>query len=325
VSGSSLGEDLSNIVGMNGQYYLQITSGDLEGERFDILSGGVDEITLMNDPDIFSELDGAMSAVDGVSSLNTQSGVPADADLNGASYQIIRYKTIDDVFDKEATYAGHETGDPNDATRLLFYNNRLETAAFEVLILVGSNTMDSKWILSDDLGAQVDQGTRRLDPAGGNWIHPKISNDSMNPGAQTTQTAFGMVASHAQAVALNAGSNLTGAMWPLEQTPAGPNGRDLTVTAPASLTGGVDPDNSPELLFWNGDAVVDNPAITTYDEGYENYMLLDGGGMQNWVDINDINLTNLDNMLILEPHRAIFLKILAGNEKESHIYPQPAF
>jgi uncharacterized repeat protein (TIGR01451 family) len=314
VSDSALGEDLAALVGSSGSHYLQVTSGPLEGDRFDILSGGVDELTLVNDPGIFSDSDG-------VDSLNTRDGIPADNLFNGESYEVIRYHTIDDLFDPETTYAGEEDTDPNDATRLLFYNNRKDTPGFEILMLSGTDTTNSKWVFTNDLLFLNDQGGLRIDPSMGNWIHPKSSGDSQNPTAAppVEQIAFGMVAEHDQAVALNEGYNLTGAMWPVDQSPAATAGRDLTVAS--GFDGGIDPNGSTELLFWYGDCFVDEN-MATYQEGYYNFMLLDGGGMQNWVDINDISLDNKDDIL-LESHRAVFLKILLGDEKEPHIYPQP--
>ena len=307
--------DLTPVVGSNGEYYLQITSGALEGQRFDILNGGVGELTLVNDSDIFEET---------VATLNTMNGVPSDALLQGQTFEVIRFQTVDELFNPETTFAGEEDTDPNDFTRLLFYDSRSSTPGFEILGLVGTSTANSKWVLSNDLVAQTDQGGMRLDPCGGNWVHPKSSGDPANPSPTPIEVqSFGMIADHDQACAFNEGFNLTGAVYPFDQTPAGVSGRDLTVAS--NFEGGIDPDQATELLFWQGDTVVDDPLVMSYEEGYNNYMLLDGGGMQNWIDINDIALQNLDSVLVLESHRAVFLKIQPGDEKAAHIYPLPSF
>jgi protocatechuate 3,4-dioxygenase beta subunit len=314
VSGAT-STDLSPIVGSNGAYYLQITSGTLEGHRFDILSGGAGGLTLVSDDDIFEET---------IETLNTMDGIPADGLLNGQTYEVIRYHTVDDLFDKTTTFAGEEDTDPNDYTRLLFYNSRTSSPGFEVLGLNGTSTADSKWIYTNDLVSQTDRGDLRIDPCGGNWVHPKSSGTPGNPSSTPIEVlAFGLIADHDQACALNEGFNLTGAMWPFDQTPAGVNGRDLTVGA--QFDGGIDPNVATELLFWQGDTVVDDPLVIDYSEGYANYMLLDGGGMQNWIDINDIALQNQDTLLLLESHRAVFLSIQPNDEKAAHIYPLPAF
>lgn len=314
----AVSSDLTSVVGSNGEYYLQITSGgpgSLEGHRFDILSGGSGQLTLVNDSDIFEET---------VDTFNTMNGLPVDSELEGLSFEVIRYQTIDDLFDKTTTFAGEEDTDPNDYTRILLYNNRTSTPGFEVLGLNGTSTADSKWIFTNDLVAQTDQGGLRLDPSGGNWVHPKSSGNPDSPSSTPIEVqSYGLIADHDQAVVLNEGFNMTGAMWPFDQTPAGANGRNLTVAA--KFDGGIDPNQATELLFWQGDSVVDDPMVLTYSEGYANYMLLDGGGMQNWIDINDVALANLDDLLLLESHRATFLKIQPNDEKAAHIYPLPSF
>lgn len=318
VSDSAFGEDLSSVVGSNGAAYLQMTSGSLEGERFDILSGGVDVITLVNDPGIFSESDG-------VESLNTSNGIPDDSSFRGSSYQVIFYHTIDEVFDRSEIYGGQEGVNPGNTTRLLFYNVRRSNPRFDVLLLVGSNTSNSQWVYSNDLFAQTNRGGVRLDPSAGNWIQPKVSGDSANSTSTppVEQAAFGMISNHDQACALNEGFNLVGAMWPFDQTPAGVDGREFKVAT--GFDGGTSPAGSTELLFWDGDFVVDDDSVLSYSEGYTNYMLLDGGGMQQWIDINDLTLTNQDSLLNLESHRAILLKLLSGDEKRPHRYPKPVF
>ena len=318
VSSSAAGADLGPVVGSGGEAFFQITSGTLEGERFDILSGAVDSLTLVNDPNIFSENDG-------VESLNTSDSLPSDSVLYGASYEVIFYQTLDEIFPRLTTYSGEETINPGDATRLLFFNTRRDEPGFDSLILIGTQPTDSKWVFSNDLLWQVDRGSLRLEPGQGNWIQPKSSGDSENPSVlpPIRQTSFGMVAAHDQACAMNEGFNLLGAMWPFDQSPAGTNGRDLTVAA--GFQGGTSPNNATELFFWNGDLVNDDITVTSYSEGYTNYMLLDGGGMQNWIDINDLTLTNQDELLVLESHRATVLKLLTSDQKKPHFYPQPAF
>lgn len=318
VADSAFGEDLSGTVGSNGEAYLQLTSGALEGERFDILSGGVDEVTLVHDPDIFSP-------ADGVSSLNTRDGIPSDSLLNGTSFEVIFYHTVDEVFVRDSIYNGEEGVNPEDATRLLLYDARGTTPGFDSLLLIGTNAISSKWVYSNDLLWKTDQGNLRLEPGIGNWIEPKSSGDPANPAATAPvqQMSFGMVANHDVACPLNEGYNLLGAVWPYDQSAAGSNGKDLKVTA--GFDGGTTPVTSTELFFWEGDLVVDDSGVGTYSAGYLNYMLLDGGGMQNWIDINDITMTNQDDLLIFRSHRATILKLLTGDQKKPHIYPYPAF
>ncbi|MGJ8726607.1 MAG: SdrD B-like domain-containing protein [Roseibacillus sp.] len=307
--------DLSSFVGVDGEYYLQVTSGLFEGHRFDILAGGMGSITLLNDDDIFDEA---------VASLNTLDGLPTDSGLNGASFEVIRYRTVDEAFDKTTTFLGEEDSNPADATRLLFYDTRKSSPGFDTLMLVGT-APDTKWIRVTDPFAQVDQGGRRLDPSMGNWIHPKSSGNALAPATTppVEQFTFGMVVDYAQAAPMNEGFNFTGAMWPIDQSPAGPNGRDLTLVA--GFDGGTSPSKSTELLFWKGDLVVDDATVTEYKTGYVGYMLADAGPFDYWLDLNDSQLLNRNADLTIESHRAVMVKVLEGDEKRSHIYPLPQF
>ena len=320
VSDSASGADLAPAVGTDGEFYIQITSGPLEGERFDILSGGTDELTLVNDPEIFSESDG-------VESLNTLSGIPADADFAGASYQVIRYRTVGEAFPLDSTYAGLGRDSSSTGTRLLFFNNRLDNPGFEILFIFDGGTpgddSDDSWILEDDLVLLQDQSDYRLDPVGGNWIHPRESGDFNNPSTTppVTQVSFGMIACHDQAVALNEGFNMVGAVWPFDQSPAGANGREYTTLE--GFVGGTTPNQSAEVLFWAGDDAAD--LGLPYQETYNNYMLLDGGGFNFWLDPNDASFTNANEIDLFESHRSAILELQSGNAMESHLYPLPDF
>ncbi|GHC42184.1 SdrD B-like domain-containing protein [Roseibacillus persicicus] len=317
VSDSANGADISSLIDGSGTHYLQITGGLLEGHRFDILSGGVNQLTLINDPDLFERT---------IDSLNTLARMPADSEFYSASYQIIRYQTVDEQYDRLNTFAGEEDTQPGDFTRVLFYDARSSAPGFAVLGLIGTSTADSKWVFTNDLGGQNNQGGMRLEPGAGTWVHPKSSGDAVTPAATPVEMfSYGVVADYDQALLLNEGYNLVGALWPLDQSVAGTNGLNIRVEAPADFTGSIDPTRSTEWMFWNGDLVVDEQSVSTYSEGYDNYMLLDGGGMQQWVDINDFTLQDLDELLILESHRAAFLKLVDGESKQSHIVPQPNF
>ena len=253
-------------------------------------------------------------------------GLPTDGALLGASYQVIRYRTIDDLYVTDSIFAGEEDTDPADATRILLYDARRATPGFDSVQLV-PNTFTSTeptWVRVNDI-FRVDQGGRRLDPTVGSWIHPKSSGDPLNPASIPPVRMFtsGMVASHSQAVAMNEGFNLLGAMWPLDQTPAGANSRNLTLAE--GFDGGNSSNNSTELLFWNGDRVADDETVTVYETGYEAFLLANAGPFNFWLSRTDPDLNNLDEVLILESHRAVMHKILPDDEKEPHLYPLPSF
>ncbi|NNM28971.1 MAG: hypothetical protein HKO57_05580, partial [Akkermansiaceae bacterium] len=303
VSSAANGADLSTAIAGGGTYYLQVTSGPLEGERWDIAGAGVDSLTLVVDADIFSETTGGAS-------LNTSDGLPSNADLAGASFEVLPHRTLDDLFDKNGAFAGLE-GNALTGARLLIYDNRLDTPQWLMMILLDDGGT-VKWVRSDDLAAKTDQGSLPVSRCMGNFIHPLTGG--------LTQYAVGVVAGHDLACAFNEGVNLGGALWPLDQSAAGPNGRALTLAN--GITSGTDPSLGAELYFWRGDDAVDLSA--TYVEGYESNFLLDYPGYGYWTDINDPNLPDLDATITLQRHRAFVLKLDSGNTIKPLVSPVPA-
>ncbi|NNM27942.1 MAG: hypothetical protein HKO57_00345, partial [Akkermansiaceae bacterium] len=104
VSTSAGGTDIRTVVTLGGNYYMQVTSGVLEGQRFDIGNVGMSNLVLVNDPDIFSDSDG-------VTSLNTSDGYPTNADLAGATIEVIPHRTLDQLFDKTGPLADEASHD----------------------------------------------------------------------------------------------------------------------------------------------------------------------------------------------------------------------
>ena len=310
VATSSNNFDLSSIIGSNGSHYLQVTSGTLEGERFDIAGAGIDSLTLVSDPNIFA-------TADSVESLNTSDGVPVDNALDGATFQILPHRTIDQLFDKTGPFAGLESTNPSTAARILAYDNRTETPGFVTYMLIDTGSV-VKWILTNDLLNQVDQGGVRIDRSQGAYLHPMLGG--------LTECSVGMVADHDLAMAFNSAHNLAGAPYPIDQAAAdadpGPaiEGRNMQVST--GFNGGVTPTTSSQLFFWAGDMAVDD--AMTYMTGYGSLMLLDGGGMERWIDADDSSITDVGGQVLLRSHRAVSVKLPTGNTKKPHVYPHPA-
>ena len=305
VASSSNNFDLSGIITGGGACYLQVTSGPLEGQRFDIASAAVIALTLFDDPDIFADSVG-------VTSLNTSSGLPTNADLAGESFVVIPHLTVDQLFDKNAAFAGQASGIPSRAAKLFFYNNRSDNPGLESLILVDLGA-EQRWIRSNDLAQLTDRGAMPIDRCAGTYVYPGL-------GPVTDQFAIGMVADHAVAASFSSGYNLAGSPFPLDQTPTGVDGRAMTVAN--GFAGGINPNQASELLFWTGDFAVDQGA--TYVQGYDSYMQLDGAGMRRWIDVSDQQLNDLGLSLLMESHRAVTIKVPSGTRIEAHTYPVPA-
>jgi len=310
VSTSANGANLGGVISAGGTHYLQLTSGPREGERFDIASVGVNTMTLVNDPGLFA-------ALDGVKSLNTSAGVPASGELDGARFQVLPHRTMNQMFDKAGAFAGLASSNPSTAAKVLLYNNRLETPAFETYLLVDTGS-EVKWVRSNDLGALNNQGSRRIDRTEGGYIHPMLGGLSW--------CVVGMVADHDVATSFNAGHNLAGAPYPIDQALAdadpGPGiaGRNMGVAT--GFVGGVTPTTSAQIFFWLGDRAVDVGGA--YGTGYSTRMLLNGGGMQRWINANDPTIQDLGGQILLPRQRAASVKLPTANTLKPHIYPEPA-
>ncbi|NNM30135.1 MAG: hypothetical protein HKO57_11480, partial [Akkermansiaceae bacterium] len=301
---SASGADLSTVIGGEGAFYLQVTSGPLAGHRYDIASAGVDTLTLVDDPSVLSD-------ADLVSSLNTRDGLPANAELAGAAFMVLPHRTLDDLFDKNGAFAGQEGNlASTQPARVYLYETRQDNPGWLSLILADLGT-ETRWIRSNDRFVRADQGGMRICQATGAFLVPEEGDLQL--------CTVGMVADHAVACTLNEGFNLVGACFPLDQTPAGPNGWDLTLAA--GFVGGTSPSRSTTLLRWVGDSAVD--AGSSYVASYESFMLADAPGIQYWLDYTDRTLTNLDALIPLESHRASVIQVEPGNAMTSHVFPAP--
>ncbi|NNC87273.1 MAG: hypothetical protein HKN82_02305 [Akkermansiaceae bacterium] len=304
VSGSAGAVDLRTVIPADGSHYLQITDGVLEGERFDIGGVGVSNLVLLNDPDIFS-------GSDGVTTLNTSDGLPTNAELAGSSFLVIPHRTLDQLFDKNTAFAGEAHSDPNLASGILLFDNRQDLPRFEFLVLLDYTT-EVKWVSSSDIGSRLDQGSRALTIGSGVFLNPRQGSVDV--------IDIGVIADYDVAVALNEGYNSVAAPYPMDQTPAGPNGRGYTVAN--GFPGGIDPQQATGLLLWAGDTAAD--AGAAYAPAYKSYMLLDASGLRFWSDLNQATLPNLDDGLVLESHRSSMLVLPAGTSLRPHIYQKPA-
>lgn len=314
LTSSSNGTDFGALLA-SGDYYIEVTSGDLEGARFQIASGGVNTVTLLNDSDLYSP-----SPVD---SLNTRTGVPAL--LASDRIKIIRYRTLGEMFDLTGAMAGQSSGDPNNATHLYIYNNRLDSSRYDAFMITDLSadfapfytnlSQGDNWILESGQGNfdAADEGLRIIDPSTGFLMIPKQ--------AAPTLYAFGKVRAHDADVVLNSGFNLVGSMYPLDQVPidgvdSGDNGLDLADT---TFTAGADPDAATEIILWHTD-----PEIGVFDTTV--FMLLDSDG--SWIDFAEVGAPPFTNVsdspadLTLQSNRARFIK-LPGSDQFTDTQPEP--
>lgn len=313
------GADFGDLMA-GGSYYVEVTDGVHEGHRFQIASGSIDSVTLLNDSDIYSPIGG--------DSFNTSNTIP---DLSGADIKIRRYTTFGELFNKTTTFDGQQSGDPNLATHIYIFDNRRSIPEYEAFMLADYQDpfasflglpVGPRWVEEDDLFGTVDQGQRIIDPATGFVIISRQEASKLY--------AYGKVRSNDAAVVLNdngedptiSGFNLVGALYPVTQVPidgpdAGQNGRGMTT---AYLPAGFDPDNAAEILLWPTDPEVKGRTTV--------FFLLDGD-VDAWVDYAEVegppftNLNDAPNSLFFRSDRASLIKMPEGSETVL-IIPEPA-
>ncbi|WP_309400096.1 SdrD B-like domain-containing protein [Cerasicoccus maritimus] len=311
------GSDLGALVN-GGGYYVEVASGAFEGHRFEIASGDVDEVTLTTDTDIYSPTGG--------DTFNTANDMPA---LTGADIKIRRYRTFDELFDKDSTFVGQDSGDPNLATHIYIFNNRRSIPEYEAFMLgyYGPEwaffgvTEGAYWVREDQLYPFEDQGSLTIDPATGFVIISRQEASKIY--------AYGKVRNHDSAVVLNdnggdptiAGYNLIGALYPVTQVPVdgaddGQNGRGMTSSV---FQAGADPDNAAEILLWDTDPEIDGRATV--------FFLFDDTE-DAWIDYAEVggppftNLNDSPNTLQFRSDRASLIKLPEGDETVL-IVPEP--
>ncbi|GHB92376.1 hypothetical protein GCM10007047_04340 [Cerasicoccus arenae] len=319
LNSSANGADFSSLIS-DGDYYVEVSSGVLEGHRFQIASGDVDEVTLVNDSDIFSPTGG--------DSLNTANGAPA---LTGADIKIRRHATFGELFKKDSTFEGQDSGDPNLATHIYIYNNRRSIPEYEAYMLAYyaeplagflGIPEGSRWVREDDLFTATDQGDLVIDPATGFVIISRQEASKLY--------AYGKVRNNDAAVVLNdngddpsiAGFNLIGAMYPVAQVPVdgpddGQNGRGMTSSV---FQAGNDPDNAAEIILWPTDPEVEGRTTVFFllddtEDGWVNYAEFGGPPFTNQNDS--------PNSLQFRSDRASLIKLPEGDQTIL-IVPEPA-
>ncbi len=319
LNSSANGADLGALLS-GGTHYVEVTSGALEGHRFEIESGDVDEITLRTDADIYSYTS------ESDNTFNTANGMPA---LGGSDIKIRRFKQFGELFDKDTIFEGQESDDPNLATHIYIYNNRRPVPEYEAYMLAYYGpefaffgiTEGAYWVREDQLFPFEDQATLDIDPATGFVIISRQEASKLY--------AYGKVRNHDAAVVLNdngddpsiAGFNLIGAMYPVTQVPvdgadSGQNGRGMTSSV---FQAGNDPDNAAEIILWPTDPEVDGRTTVFFlfddtEDAWVNYAEVGGPP---FTDLNDS-----PNSLSFRSDRASLIKLPEGDETVL-IVPQP--
>lgn len=270
--------DLSTVLVSGTSYFVEITSGPHEGQRFDVTAGGVDSLTLANDASLPSALP----------PFNTTIGAPPST-LAGATFAVRRHWTLGTMF-PTASFLASDVETSADQVQVFADGAWTSYWLYDDDLLSPSNTL--KW-LKIGVANTDDQSAVVIPPGQGTFINCRQVTGSL--------LAFGKVRENDFVRPVFTGANLVGGGYPLAQSPA---------SRSMSLAGGFDGDRdfkfADMFYVWRGDAVA-NAA------GYDTYHLLEAGTVQSpirrWVKVGDAFITPRDSTNLFLMDRAVFLDL----------------
>jgi large repetitive protein len=296
VSGQTLtlaasGGDLTTLLS-GASFFLEVTSGDNEGHRFDIASASGNTVTLAND-----------AALDSYAApFNTRVGAPP-ANLSGDTVVIRRHWTLNEVFPPTAFGA---TSSQATADQIQLFAG----GAWKILWLYDENDADPatvRWVDAADAG-MASQGSAIIPPGQGMFFNNRHSATSI--------LAYGEIRPNDFIRPLAAGSNLVGGGYPLDQSAAGTAGRAMNLAA--GFFGSMDFKTADAFYVWNADATIGAG-------GYNTYFLLNSAPIQpsliRWVKTGDSTLLASDSAMLLLGNRSVFLR--AKNPLPNYTVPNP--
>jgi hypothetical protein len=272
-------DKLDTLLATGGAYYLEVTSGDNEGHRFDIASSSVNTITVAADADLY----------EAVAPFTTVPGtVPAN--LVGDTVAVRRHWTLNEVFPAAAFTAATS-----------------QSGADEVQIFAGG-TWTIHWLYDDggvprwvnaaDAG-MADSGNALIVPGQGMFFQNRHSSASLLAYGEVRANDF--VRPHA------AGNNLVGGGYPLSQSANGLGGRAMNIAT--GFFANRDFKAADSIFIWKADTMVNAP-------GYDTYYLVDASsvvpGMRRWVKVGDPTLADRDAEVTLHGNRAAFVRSRNG-------------
>ena len=228
--------DLANFLVPGVAYQIEITSGENEGHRFDVVSAAGAIITLATDTNL--------NAID--APHNTLAGA-LPATLAGDTFVLRRHWTLGEVFPVAGwTAAAIQT----DADQIQLYAEGDWTSYW-----LNENGGSPEWH-KVGYGTPADQGGSVLPPGQGIFINCRQSTGSILTHGEVRENDFRRP--------LEPNANLVGGGYPLDQSAAG---RAMTISA--GFKGERNFKLADQFLRWKGDTIADA-------NGYDTWFLLDG-------------------------------------------------
>ncbi len=274
---SASGLNLAAVMPPGSLYYLEVTSGDLAGHRFDVTATGTGTLSLANDSSLVAD----------TAPYNTLTGA-LPASLAGDSFVIRVHWTLGQMFPVEA-FSG--TTSQETADQVQTFSNGAYTSYW----LYDDGVSTPRWVRMDDT-LLADQGGKVVPPGQGIFIRCLEQPGSL--------LAYGKVRQNDFVLPLMAGNNLVSSAYPLAESPLS---RGMTI--PNGFDGDRDFKKADEIFIWRGD-------LTQGASGYDTYFLLDGAPVQpalrRWAKVGDATLAPRDSSLLFTGNHSAFIKLNAA-------------
>jgi len=276
--------DLGTLLVYGAAYYVEVTAGPNEGQRFDVAAASGNALTLLATSDVCSD----------TPPFNTLAGAPP-ANLAGNRIAIHRHWTLGGLFPVGRFHAADDAAAAD----------QVQTSALAEAgtYWLCSNSGSPKWVKLGD-GTLADQGNTVLAPGRGLMV--------LKRGTATSVLAYGGVRANNFVRPLCAGLNLVGGGWPIIQSATGTGSRQMD---PAhGFLGGLEPATSDMFSIWKGDAT---PGATAYDD----YYLYDSGTAPKWVRTGDSALVPVDAQPLFLGDRAVLIRM--RSDMHGYAIPNP--
>jgi hypothetical protein len=272
-------------------YYLEVTSGDNEGQRFDVVSAVGSVVTLASDDNLdaatppFSTLAGALPS-----------------SLVGDSVVIRPHWTLGEQFPVSGFFAA---GTLTAADQVQTF-----AAGAWTTYWLFSNAGSPKWVKGADTA--TDQAASVLPPGQGGFVTRRAS--------ATTILAYGEVRANDFVIPLSAGTNLHGGGYPVDQsffnTVLVTGSRQMSLST--GFFGSRDFKTADSVFIWKGDAT---PQLS----GYDTYYLLNRDtvipAQIKWVKVGDGSLASRDANQLMLNDSSVFLR--TKNALHTYTVPSP--
>jgi len=285
VSAGSL--DLADLLEAGSSYFVEVSSGDLEGHRFDVVSASGDAITLANDSDLHAA---------GAPFNTWQGALPAN--LAGDTLILRRHVTIDDRF-PPAAFGASDSQSTADMIQVF-------AGSGWTFYWLEENGGSPRWVDASE-SPMMDRGDAIIPPGQGVFFNNRTSEKSI--------LAYGEIRANDFIRPLDAGDNLVGGGFPLDQSAAGLNQRNMRSSG---FVGSLDFKAADSFFIWRQD---EDPDAA----GYDSYFLADGSpvnpALKRWVAVGDALLGDKEGEVILLGNRAVFVR--SGLGYDEYTMPQP--